>query len=77
VAVITRHRQVHLDKSLGLVHPPPSYFVVGDNEGGSTDSRVFGPIPASGIKAKLSLRIVPMGRFGHLSSDVRLVAHQG
>jgi len=55
--------------------PATSYFVMGDNWGGSTDSRVFGPIPASGIKAKLSLRIMPLGRFGHLRSDVRLVAH--
>jgi hypothetical protein len=50
--------------------------VVGDNWEGSTDPRVSGPILASGIEAKLSLRIMPMGRFGHLRSDVRLVAHQ-
>jgi signal peptidase I len=53
--------------------PVGSYFVMGDNWGGSTDSRVFGPIPASGIKAKLSLRIMPLGRFGGFGHGVRLV----
>ena len=56
--------------------PAGSYFVMGDNWGGSTDSRVFGPIPASGIKAKLSLRIMPLGRFGGIGHGVRLVAQR-
>lgn len=55
--------------------PADSYFVMGDNWGGSTDSRMFGPVRASGIKAKLSLRIMPLGRFGRIGQGVRLVAH--
>ncbi|MCA1983332.1 signal peptidase I [Nocardioides nematodiphilus] len=49
------------------------YFVMGDNWGGSTDSRVFGPIPEDSIKAKLSFRILPRSRFGSIANTVKLV----
>lgn len=55
--------------------PEGSYFVMGDNWGGSTDSRVFGPVPAADVRAKLTFRIQPLGRFGRLGSSARLVAY--
>ncbi len=43
-----------------------SYFMMGDNRGGSTDSRVFGPVPSENIVGKAFLRIWPLGEFGGL-----------
>lgn len=56
--------------------PANSYFVMGDNWGGSTDSRVFGPVPASGISARLSFRIQPWSRFGSLRTGAHLMPFQ-
>lgn len=53
--------------------PSGSYFVMGDNWGGSTDSRVFGPVPAANIRATLGFRIMPLGRFGSLRAEARLI----
>ncbi len=41
-------------------------FVLGDNreEGGSRDSRIFGPIPASSIIGKTTFRYFPFSSFG-------------
>jgi signal peptidase I len=38
-------------------------FVMGDNRGDSSDSRVFGPIPKSSVLGEAFLRIWPPGRF--------------
>ncbi|MEX0428164.1 signal peptidase I [Nocardioides sp. DS6] len=54
--------------------PDGSYWLIGDNWGGSTDSRVFGFVSEESIKAKLSFRIQPFGRFGHLD-DPATLAH--
>src|SRR6185295_15067574 len=35
-------------------------FVCGDNRDNSLDSRIFGPVPASGIIGKLAFRIYPL-----------------
>ncbi|WP_265333823.1 signal peptidase I [Nocardioides sp. Kera G14] len=56
--------------------PPNSYWLLGDNWGGSTDSRVFGFVKESAIKAKLSFRILPKDRFGKLTTDAKLVPAQ-
>lgn len=53
--------------------PARSYFLMGDNWGASTDSRVFGPVAAADVIAKLNFRIMPLGRFGSLSRPARLV----
>ncbi|MDH2413245.1 signal peptidase I [Nocardioides sp. CER19] len=53
--------------------PPASYWLIGDNWGGSTDSRVFGFVAAEAIETALTFRILPAGRFGPLTSDARLV----
>jgi signal peptidase I len=53
--------------------PAGDYWVVGDNWGGSTDSRVFGFVPAANVRARLSFRLLPWGRKGTIPSSVRLV----
>ncbi|MFT4011386.1 MAG: signal peptidase I [Nocardioidaceae bacterium] len=53
--------------------PDDSYWVVGDNWSGSTDSRTFGWIRESDIQAKIWLRIMPAQAFGKLPMSARLV----
>ncbi len=42
--------------------PPGTYFVMGDNRNGSSDSRVFGPISRSLIVGRVVVRIWPLGQ---------------
>lgn len=51
--------------------PPQSYWLLGDNWGGSTDSRAFGFVTK--IDATLWFRVTPLRRFGGLGNHVRLV----
>ena len=44
------------DRSLG----PDEYWVLGDNEEGSTDSRTFGPVSAASIRGRVVLRYWPL-----------------
>lgn len=53
--------------------PESSYWVLGDNWGASTDSRLFGWVPQDRIEARLQFRILPASRFGRIDNDVRLV----
>ena len=46
--------------------PPGTCFVLGDNPGGSYDSRFFGPVPAENLVGRAIFRIWPWGRFGPL-----------
>ncbi len=46
--------------------PPGEYFVMGDNRGDSSDSRVFGPIPGRLIVGHVVLRFWPLSRLGFL-----------
>lgn len=46
--------------------PKGEYYVMGDNRGNSSDSRVFGPIPASSIVGRAVFRIWPLSRLGGL-----------
>ena len=57
--------------------PAGTFFVMGDNWGGSTDSRVFGPVPESHVRARLGFRIAPLGRFGRLGGDAHLAPYGG
>ncbi len=49
-----------------VVIGPNQYFVMGDNEPNSCDSRFWGTIPRSSIIGKAFLRIWPLSRFGFL-----------
>ncbi|HEV7958774.1 MAG TPA: signal peptidase I [Acidimicrobiales bacterium] len=58
---------VPLGKAIGTVHITKNhYFMVGDNESDSCDSRFWGTIPRSSIIGKAFLRIWPLSRFDFL-----------
>jgi signal peptidase I len=55
--------------------PDGSLWVLGDNWGGSTDSRAFGFLPVADVSGKPWLRLLPGGSFGRLGDGgVELVA---
>ncbi|MHB8379287.1 MAG: signal peptidase I [Acidimicrobiales bacterium] len=56
-----------LGRAIGNVTVPKNdYFMMGDNEPSSCDSRYWGDVPRSSIIGKAFLRIWPLGRFGFL-----------
>lgn len=54
--------------------PAGSYWVVGDNWGGSDDSRTFGFVTEGQVRARIVLRLQPFGELGRLPDRARLVA---
>jgi signal peptidase I len=56
-----------LGRPIGKVTIPKNeYFMMGDNQPASCDSRYWGDVPRSSIIGKAFLRIWPLGRFGFL-----------
>jgi signal peptidase I len=53
--------------------PDGSYWVVGDNWGGSDDSRTFGFVREGQVKARIVFRLQPFGELGRLPDRARLV----
>lgn len=53
--------------------PEDTFWVLGDNWGGSDDSRVFGYVTQAHIAATISFRLQPFGSAGSIESDVKLV----
>ncbi len=52
---------------LGYLEIPEGYyFVVGDNRGDSSDSRILGLIPEKEIKRKIKFSLFPFSRFGKI-----------
>jgi signal peptidase I len=49
--------------------PPDSYFVMGDNRYGSSDSRHWGPVPLDNIVGKVQLRYWPFSEFSLLTGN--------
>lgn len=55
-----------------LTVPEGVYWLLGDNWGASTDSRSFGFVDAEAVHGKVVFRMLPLGRAGMISRDVRL-----
>jgi signal peptidase I len=56
-----------LGKAIGnVVVPKNHYFMMGDNESDSCDSRFWGTIPRSSIIGKAFIRVWPLSRLGFL-----------
>lgn len=53
--------------------PKGSYWVLGDNWGGSDDSRRYGFVTADRINAGLNFRLLPVSKFGRVPTPARLV----
>ncbi len=49
-----------------IVVPPGQYFVMGDNQPTSCDSRYWGFVPRSAIIGKVVWRVWPLSAFGHV-----------
>jgi signal peptidase I len=56
-----------------VVVPDDSYWLLGDNWGGSDDSRTYGFIKKADVGGVLDLRLQPLGSFGHVPDPARLV----
>jgi signal peptidase I len=48
--------------------PPQTVFVMGDNRGGSLDSRFFGPVPMSDVIGLVFFRYLPLSKVGVITN---------
>lgn len=61
------------DRTREAVVPDGTFWLLGDNWGGSDDSRTFGFVPAERIGGRLNWRVLPLGELGRVEHQVRLV----
>lgn len=55
-----------------MVVPDDSYWLLGDNWGGSDDSRTYGFVPAERIGGDLGFRLLPLSEFGTVENPATL-----
>ncbi len=55
-----------------VVVPEDSYWLLGDNWGGSDDSRTYGFVKKADVGGVLDLRLQPLGSFGHVPNPAHL-----
>lgn len=55
-----------------LTVPEGAYWLLGDNWSASTDSRSFGFVDADAVHGRVVFRMLPLGRNGMITRDVRL-----
>ena len=65
------------DDMAPILVPPDSYFVMGDNRKGSSDSRHWGPVPVDEIVGKVWFRYWPLADLSLLSSDSPSIVEEG
>jgi signal peptidase I len=59
-------------KATTVTVPAGSYWLIGDNWGGSDDSRKYGFVASAKIAGRLNFRVLPLGRLGNVEHDIRL-----
>ena len=52
--------ELQSDSTTEVTLKADEYFVMGDNRAGSSDSRVWGPLPAKNIVGKALVRLLPL-----------------
>lgn len=57
------------DENFKIILKSDEYFVMGDNRAGSSDSRVWGPLPAENIVGRPILRLLPLKQIGVLPGN--------
>lgn len=60
------------EKRAWVTVPADHYWLLGDNWGGSEDSRFFGFVSLDDIGGSLNLRILPLGKFGTIPNPASL-----
>lgn len=56
--------------------PDGQFWLVGDNWGGSDDSRTFGFVTKEQVTARISFRVQPLGDLGRVPNEVTLVPEE-